>query len=1428
MNTNKRRRITILYLSAILAMLMSAVGPAVVYADTGPPPPDGSPGEAAPEAEEVVISADEESGEAGVDAEAEPDEIPAEPEADGGADEDPAAPEEPVEPLNDSDEDSAESTSEEVDGGDEVTPTAAEETEEHAPQETVPAEEGYVEAEDQPATEETEETEQSGDEEPVEEAVEPEGEVSESGAGEEDSTAEEGEAGDEVAGEEEQSILEQVPDDTVIVVLNEEGEVEPLVSQEAAEAIREGDPIWCPAGQDPTPGVNGCTDSFASFDDLLTVLKDNEDQAAYQQSGTIYVETGDYTGGEASIDFNSYNFTTLNSYDLTLQGGWDTSDTVIDETERSNFSVPVIIGSAVNPWVGAVNVNQFQIMGVDGTGLTVFTQSDAAVTNSEFTQNQTGMQISAGGNVSVDKVQADNNEETGAEIISGGDVDVQESTFSGNSNGSKTDPTGSGMSIDSSGEVLLNLVQANNNDLFGANIQADGFVEIISSVFTGNRSYTRYPGGWKEYHGYGLKVVSTDEIDLIDVTASSNNEFGAKLDTETDVVILGGVFNDNRVGYKKYESGRGLEIDAGGAAVLYDIAANNNEVFGADIEALGSVIISNGEFNGNMGYIYAGCGGKEYYGYGLHIVSREESVSLDGVTADDNYLYGSNIYALESVNVDNSFFNANGIESRKDFFGYGLSIVGEDSVSLRNVEANSNIMFGANVVAVTSVNVNSSTFSGNKKLKCKLCTKDDHFYGYGIDITVTEGSLNINDVVANDNQFFGAELRGQTSVNVFGSTFNNNRLDSKKLAIGYGFEIDSGGTASVESVVANNNEFIGGEIQAVGLVDVKSSIFTGNKSFTRSYCQGKKYYGSGLVVYSLDEIKLREVNASNNNEAGARLDAATKVTISDSQFNENGLDPKDYAERYGLMVYAVDDVTLDQVQVDDNRLYGAYIYTESDIYIKDSSFSGNKLPKCGFCGESDWLGFGLNAWTSGGGISLHDVTASDNSHYGAELSAVTGVDIFGSSFNNNGINRRKQVIGFGLLVNSDGGVMLDSVSASNNEIFGADITAEGLVSIVSSVFTGNKSYTRSRCGKDYYGYGLKVVTSDAIDLSGVDASDNNLFGAKLTADGSVDVFDSSFNANGVRTRWYVTGYGLQIDSGDYASLFWVKASDNKLYGTDIDAVGPVDVTTSVFSGNKAFTRTGCSKKFFGYGIKVVSLDYVELSDITAEENYRFGVSIESSDYAYMDDSQLNNNGYQFNKRYVGGFGLEVVSDGDVEIFGVTANENKLFGASIITDGSVLIEDSEFSRNRGKICSFCHNTYFGYGLIIDAQNDIEMSGVLASENSRSGAQITAAADLTIAGSTFNLNGFQKFKYSGLDITASGDVILDNVEASNNGNHGVHINGDNCAAVSITDGVFSDNNAYGVKVYNGTLGLFGSPVFSGNGYGSTSVFAGSCGP
>jgi len=953
-------------------------------------------------------------------------------------------------------------------------------------------------------------------------------------------------------------LLEQLPENTTVTVVDAAGDAQPLASQDSAEAVLLSDPIWCPAGQVPTPGENGCTASFTSFTELLTYLQANETDVVYQQAGTIYVQQGAYLGGEESIDFNSYNFTNLNQQDLTLQGGWDTTDNSVDPADTSQFTVPIIIGSSSNPWVGSLTLNNLIINGVgDQTGLTLYSQGDIDLSNVEVTNSQNGADVNAGGNVTVKNSKFNNNGSGVAMDINGTNIAVN------------SEATGSGLYINGGGAVTLQDVEANNNQLFGANITAAQTVTVTNGFFNGNVSYAFPPTGSWEHYGYGLQVVTTQNIVLDNVNANGNQLFGANLDGSS-VAITNGSFNDNGSLFDEDPVGYGLKITSSGNVTLLSVAANNNELFGADIEAGGSVDIQQSFFNGNSSFEYV-ANEKVYNGYGLKVVTIADIV-LRVVSADGNSLLGAHLEGSD-IAVRESSFSNNGSGSGLDVIGKGLEIVGitdpsfgNGNVALRDVVADNNQLFGANIqttgdVAIAGIN----SFSGHITYVYDSNTGNvlSISGGYGLQVVAT-GNIALRGITANGNYRYGASLDG-FDVAVSDSIFSNNGSGVLTLPAGFGVKINSKGSVAINNIEANLNQLFGADIVAVGDVSILTGFFSGNQSVAVDPCNGLTFYGYGLTVYSgTGDVTLDGVEANFNNLWGGSLDGLS-VFVVNSKFNNNVSDSTQFIDDTGLIINSRGDfVFLNNVEAKENRLIGATITAVGDVYITNSTFTGNAGITClqSWCppGSEVYHGYGLNVVTPGL-ISLDFVTASDNNLFGAHLEGST-VSVSNSSFNNNGTGTGNTPLGRGLEIVSGGPVTLSLIEANNNQLFGANVQAVGDVTVTASDFVGNFHIV----GTTPQGYGLQVITLGNITLN----SNNTGYGVQSYQNGSgailqgnnILVTDSNFYNNG-------SGNGLTINATGTVTLTNVTATANGQNGVDITtaACAIVQVNGGTFSNN---------------------------------------------------------------------------------------------------------------------------------------------------------------------------------------------------------------------------------------------------------------------
>lgn len=520
----------------------------------------------------------------------------------------------------------------------------------------------------------------------------------------------------------ETTVLEQVPENTTVAVLDAQGQAQPLATAASADAIAvTSDPIWCPGSQAPTPGANGCTASFTSFDALLTELAGN---ATYQGAGTIYVQQGAYAGGEATVDFNSYNLSNISSSELTVQGGWNTSTNTVDPASSSTFDISLIIGSSANPWGGSVTLNNLGFTGTNGTGITVYSQGNINLTNVESSATVTGSgaELHATGDVNINDSNFNRNREAGAVVNAGGNVSVANSSFS-NITTARLQMTG--LDITSGANVSLLDVIADGNREVGANIVANGRVSIFGTIdlatststtsFSGTKSSTTTtcPGSPSQFCGFGLQVTTPDSIDLQGVVGNDNFLWGANLNAGRDVNISDSIFNANSTEVPTFIDDTGVFVTAGGNVSLNNVTANDNRLYGASIDAVGNVSVNNSNFLSNNGVTVSGSGATQYDGIGLDITSSAGSIFINNTNASGNSLFGANLNASGDVAIANSTFSNTTTGDATAPLGLGLQIVSGQNVFIDTVALDGNQLDGASIQATGDVFLDFVTATNN-------------------------------------------------------------------------------------------------------------------------------------------------------------------------------------------------------------------------------------------------------------------------------------------------------------------------------------------------------------------------------------------------------------------------------------------------------------------------------------------------------------------------------------------------------------------------------------------------------------------------------------------------------------------------------------------------------------------------------------------
>lgn len=333
---------------------------------------------------------------------------------------------------------------------------------------------------------------------------------------------------------------------TNVIVLDQKGQAVALASEKAIEIIANSDPIWCPIGQPPTPGANGCTISYSTLADLIASEGGNIDA-----DGTIWITAGSVADSN-TISIDGSIFSNWSNYILTLQGGWIGVSGDASIGSNSVFFVPIEI---VN-WSNDVNVNNLNIEDtIVHRGLFIVTEDgDITVNNSSFTGNGTGAVLYTGydidldtegtgsGNIFINNSNFSHNFDDGlsASPVNPGNVFVNNSTFNGNG------WQGAGLS---GVTVMINNSDFTNNGFTGGLILAYDSFTIDNSNISQNGAGLRIRGsGSINASSISNNHIGVDSIasslNLSNVTIAENDVGlwpGCALDVSNPIVTLNNV-----------------------------------------------------------------------------------------------------------------------------------------------------------------------------------------------------------------------------------------------------------------------------------------------------------------------------------------------------------------------------------------------------------------------------------------------------------------------------------------------------------------------------------------------------------------------------------------------------------------------------------------------------------------------------------------------------------------------------------------------------------------------------------------------------------------------------------------------------------------------------------------------------------------------
>jgi len=300
---------------------------------------------------------------------------------------------------------------------------------------------------------------------------------------------------------EQPTLLETLPDNTDLVVLDQNGEPLSLVTQQAADAIATSDPMWCPTGQNPTPGVNGCSGPFTSLSALVAGFVPTG-------NGIIWIQSGADAGSNVLIDGNG-TWAAAKNYALTLQGGWSGIPNDISILSTNSIFDGHQIG--ILNWTGAVTINNLNITGA-GNGIDLQTTlGNVTLTNITTENNTNGMNLWHVGNLTLNNVNASHNIGFyGLYIVANENVNMNNVIISNNQ--------GAGALIYSSGiNTVLTDVTASNNTNNGLVLYANP---------SGGTNATVEGGAFENNGNWGMYVNQCGAVNLSSSTIFSNNFSG--------------------------------------------------------------------------------------------------------------------------------------------------------------------------------------------------------------------------------------------------------------------------------------------------------------------------------------------------------------------------------------------------------------------------------------------------------------------------------------------------------------------------------------------------------------------------------------------------------------------------------------------------------------------------------------------------------------------------------------------------------------------------------------------------------------------------------------------------------------------------------------------------------------------------------------
>jgi hypothetical protein len=478
--------------------------------------------------------------------------------------------------------------------------------------------------------------------------------------------------------------------------------------------------------------------------------------------------------------------------------------------------------------------------------------------------------------------------------------------------------------------------------------------------------------------------------------------------------------------------------------------------------------------------------------------------------------------------------------------------------------------------------------------------------------------------------------------------------------------------------------------------------------------------GEGIRIdHQNGAVTLKNVDSSGNAGGGAYIDNSTGtagVSVSNSSFDDNLGNPS-YSPTGGIHIITGGPVSITGTTVSRNlSLYpGLKIEQASSVTIKDSVFNNNNPASS----------YGIYIQNLSGAITLQNVYADGNS--------------------------------YGMLLSTRGNITLTGVSASGNNILGANLDTcwgtpctaggTGKVTINGGHFDGNVNTSGSLF------HGLSVNSRGAISLSNVSANNNGSpfswsYGAILDTSQSqlvspVTVSNSSFNYdwNGVNT--------LLIKSKGAITLTSVQNSNNgdgggalldNTYGTTAGVILQGNSSAwNYFDGNT-----------LGPGLTIHSNGPISLGYVEASNNGGIGVDL-------LNTSGAGNVTLQHGVMEYDSLGMQIYTHGAITLTSITSTHNTYNGIFLDNHQSSTPKPITFTHGYISTNGFSGVNAFSKGAF--SYTDVRVYDSLY------GIYIDNTGGT--AGVTLKDSGGNNSTFSGVVVYTNGSIVLTNVSSNTNG-------------------------------------------------------------